>query len=462
MFPVYRVFPEDHDIPVLKLIRLWAAEGFLKPNISKSMEEVAEGYLKDLVERSLVFVSKKSSIGKIKTCKVHDLLRDLCIKNARKENIFHVVNRSEDVKQGSITWRRLSIQPVAGRSKEIYSSLHSIPCARSLLCSGEAPHLPSYVYLIFGLLRVLDVVNMHFDEFPVEVIELVCLRYLAFTCDSELPPSISKLQNLETLVHQKWKFGLCPTLLPREIWMMPKLRHLLVTSSCFPDGLGPALLLDKNFILENLQTLSELRNFKCSRDIIKRVPNLRKLKISYDVSVSELWQSYQLENLVNLHQLETLALHCYHIRHAVYPEKLTLPLRLRELTLSGLRLPWYNLKSIGALPNLEVLKLQRSACQGPEWRPIEGEFCQLKFLLLEGLSDLVQWRVDDTHFPRLQRLIIRSCYKLEEIPSCIGDISTLQLIELDDCNPSAMNSAEKIQDEQQSFGNYDLQVHLNK
>ncbi|KAL0385066.1 UNVERIFIED_CONTAM: putative late blight resistance proteinR1A-10 [Sesamum radiatum] len=106
------VFPEDHDIPVSKLIRLWAAEGFLKPNISKSMEEVAEGYLKDLVERSLVFVSKKSSIGKIKTCKVHDLLRDLCIKNARKENIFHVVNRSEDVRQGSITWRRLSIQPV--------------------------------------------------------------------------------------------------------------------------------------------------------------------------------------------------------------------------------------------------------------------------------------------------------------------------------------------------------------
>ncbi|KAL0385065.1 UNVERIFIED_CONTAM: hypothetical protein Sradi_2900800 [Sesamum radiatum] len=263
---------------------------------------------------------------------------------------------------------------------------------------------------------------MHFDEFPVEVIELVCLRYLAFTCDSELPPSISKLQNLETLVHHRWKFGLRPALLPREIWMLPKLRHLLVTSSCFPDSLGAALLLDKNFILENLQTLSEVRNFRCCRGIIKSVPNLRKLKIAYDVSVSELWQSYQLENLVNLHQLETLALHCYHIRHAVYQEKVALPLQLRELTLSGLRLPWYNLKSIGALPNLEVLKLRRSACQGPEWRPIEGEFCQLKFLLLEDLSDLVQWRVDDTHFPRLQRLIIRSCYKLEEIPSCIGDI----------------------------------------
>ncbi|KAL0364586.1 UNVERIFIED_CONTAM: putative late blight resistance proteinR1A-10 [Sesamum angustifolium] len=420
------VFPEDHDIPVSKLISLWAAEGFLKPNISKSMEEVAEGYLKDLVERSLVFVSKKSSVGKIKTCKVHDLLRDLCLKNARKENFFHVVNRSADVKQDSNAWRRLSIQPVAPRSDKIYRSIHSITHARSLLCSGVAPHLPSYVHLIFRLLRVWDVVNMNFDEFPVEVTELVCLRYLAFTCDSKLPPSISKLRNLETLVHHKWKFGLRPTLLPRRILMMPKLRHLLVSASRFPDSLGPAHLLGKNFILENLQTLSEL------------------------------------ENLVNLHQLETLALYCYHIRHAVYPEKLALPLQLRELTLSGLRLPWYNLKSIGALPNLEVLKLRRSACQGPEWRPMEEEFCQLKFLLLEGLSDLVQWRVDDTHFPRLQRLIIRSCYKLEEIPSCIGDISTLQLIELDDCNPSAMNSAEQIQEEQQTLGNYDLQVYLNK
>ncbi|KAL0421805.1 UNVERIFIED_CONTAM: putative late blight resistance proteinR1A-10 [Sesamum latifolium] len=112
---------------------------------------------------------------------------------------------------------------------------------------------------------------------------------------------------------------------------------------------------------------------------------------------------------------------------------------------------------IGSLPNLEVLKLLGNSFRGPEWRSIEGEFCQLKFLVLAYL-DVVQWRADDTHFPRLQNLTIRSCYKLEEIPSCIGDISTLQLIELDDCAPSAMTSAKQIQEEQQFLGNYDLHL----
>ncbi|KAL0421808.1 UNVERIFIED_CONTAM: putative late blight resistance proteinR1A-4 [Sesamum latifolium] len=456
------VFLKD-DIPVSKLVRLWAAEGFLKPNISKSMEEVAEGDLKDLVERSLVLVTKKSSNGKIKTCKIHDLLRDLCTKNAQKENLFHVVNSYDDVKQDTSTWRRLTIHPDAWRPREIYSSIHSIPKARSLLCIGTNLIHLSFVYLRFRLLRVLDVVVIHFHEFPAEVTELVNLRYLAFTCAWQLPPSISKLQNLETLVYHKWKLQQCP-LLPRDIWLMPKLRHLWVTPSCFLDSLDHAQRLPNNsFLLENLQTLSGVRNFRCSSDIIKRIPNLRKLKISYDVSLFESWSPYQLENLITLHNLETLTIrteNSHHIPDVVYPEKLAYPLQLRKLTLSGLRLPWRNLKIIGALPNLEVLKLRRNACQGPEWRPIEGEFCQLKFLLLEGL-DVVQWRADYTHFPRLQNLIIRSCYRLKQIPSCFGDIYTLELIELVDCRITALISAKQIQREQKCLENYELEVRLN-
>ncbi|KAK4402389.1 putative late blight resistance proteinR1A-4 [Sesamum angolense] len=317
-----------------------------------------------------------------------------------------------------------------------------------------------FVYLRFRLLRVLDVVVIHFHEFPAEVIELVNLRYLAFTCAWQVPPSILKLQNLETLVYHKWKSQQCP-LLPRDIWVMPKLRHLWVTPSCFLDH--AQLLPNNSFLLENLQTLSEVRNFKCSSNIIKRIPNLRKLKISYDVSLFESWSSYQLENLITLHKLETLTLrteNSCHIPDVVHPEKLAFPLQLRKLTLSGLRLMSRNLNIIGALPNLEVLKLRRNACQGPEWRPIEGEFCQLKFLLLEGL-DIVQWIADDTHFPCLQNLIIRSCCRLKEIPSCFGNIYTLELIELVDCRSTALISAKQIQRELQCLENYQLEVRLN-
>ncbi|KAL0385069.1 UNVERIFIED_CONTAM: putative late blight resistance proteinR1B-16 [Sesamum radiatum] len=451
------VFPEDHDIRVSQLIRLWAAEGFLKPNTSKMMEDVAEGYLKDLVERSLVLVGKKSSRGKIKSCKLHDLLRALCVKNAQKENLFHVFRYYDAAKQDTSACRRLSIHPDDRQPQEIYNSIHSIPHIRSLLFLGGHFIYPWFVYFGFRLLRVLDISAIPFHELPVQVTELVNLRYLGFTCVCQLPPSISKLQNLETLVYFKWSLDQLP-LLPREIWVMPKLRHLSVLPSWFLDHAQH--LPNNTFRLENLQTLSEVRNFRCSSDIIERIPNLRRLKILYDVSLFESCSSYQLENLATLHKLETLTLRIefpLSIPEVVYPGKLAFPLQLRKLTLRGLNLPWCNMTIIGSLPNLEVLKLLGNAFRGPEWRSIEGEFCQLKFLQLE-CCDVVQWRADDTHFPRLQNLTIRSCYKLEEIPSCIGDISTLQLIELDSCSPSAMTSAKQIQEEQQFLGNYDLQV----
>ncbi|KAL0429592.1 UNVERIFIED_CONTAM: putative late blight resistance proteinR1A-10 [Sesamum radiatum] len=78
-------FPEDYRIPVSKLTKLWIAEGFLKPNGPKSLEELAEGCLEDLVKKS--FFEKRSN-GKIRFCGLHDLLRDLCIQKARMEEFF--------------------------------------------------------------------------------------------------------------------------------------------------------------------------------------------------------------------------------------------------------------------------------------------------------------------------------------------------------------------------------------
>ncbi|KAG8378915.1 hypothetical protein BUALT_Bualt07G0034300 [Buddleja alternifolia] len=50
------LFPEDYEIPVPRLIRLWVAEGFLKPTRSKRFEELAEEYLEDLIKRNLVMI----------------------------------------------------------------------------------------------------------------------------------------------------------------------------------------------------------------------------------------------------------------------------------------------------------------------------------------------------------------------------------------------------------------------
>ncbi|KAL8557535.1 hypothetical protein ACS0TY_004829 [Phlomoides rotata] len=78
-------FPEDHSIRVLRLIKLWVAEGFLK---DQGLEEKAEEYLEDLVKRSLVLVTSWKSNGKIKSCSLHDLVRDMCIRKAEEEKFL--------------------------------------------------------------------------------------------------------------------------------------------------------------------------------------------------------------------------------------------------------------------------------------------------------------------------------------------------------------------------------------
>ncbi|XP_022867339.1 putative disease resistance RPP13-like protein 3, partial [Olea europaea var. sylvestris] len=88
------IFSEDFEIKVKVLTKLWVAEGILKPACSKMLEDVGEECFLDLVQRSLILVQKKGSNGKIKTCRIHDLLRDLCVKEAQKEKFLHVMKQS--------------------------------------------------------------------------------------------------------------------------------------------------------------------------------------------------------------------------------------------------------------------------------------------------------------------------------------------------------------------------------
>ncbi|KAL9665354.1 hypothetical protein QQ045_020773 [Rhodiola kirilowii] len=70
------IFPEDHLIQKSKLIRLWIAEGFVETTDNMTHEEVAESYLKELLQRSLIQVADTLNEGIIETYYIHDLLRD--------------------------------------------------------------------------------------------------------------------------------------------------------------------------------------------------------------------------------------------------------------------------------------------------------------------------------------------------------------------------------------------------
>ncbi|KAL2493286.1 NB-ARC domain-containing protein [Abeliophyllum distichum] len=65
---------------------------------------MAYEYLVDLIDRSLIQVIERSSLGRVKTCNVHDLLHDMCTRKGERENFLKEVQSFELVKV--LDWSR--------------------------------------------------------------------------------------------------------------------------------------------------------------------------------------------------------------------------------------------------------------------------------------------------------------------------------------------------------------------
>ncbi|KAL0429865.1 UNVERIFIED_CONTAM: putative late blight resistance proteinR1B-16 [Sesamum radiatum] len=454
-------FPEDYEISASKLIKLWMAEGFLKSNRSKSLEEVGEEYLEDLVKRNLVLVIEKKSNGKSKVCLLHDLLRDLCIQRARDLNFSHVVDKADYFHvEGVRNQRRLHIYPTdqLGFIKVDDSGSH----VRSILCLCFSWELLSFV-LDFKHLRVLDMLNIEvsLDEFPASIGELFHLRYLnldinpVYSHGMSIPISIFRLQNLQTLVIGG---SICFISLPSLICKMQQLRHLEIYGINLHPIPYDARIGDKFSVLESLQTFSTVDNFQWTINTIEMIPNLKKLRVMYTDMSTGKWEKYGLNNLINLCQLEKLSIWfiTFKVVSDPFPGGFAFPLNLKKLSLVGCRLPWQGLTIVGSLSYLQVLKLKSDSLVGRCWKSKQGEYPQLKYLLMQCL-DIEYWQMEDTAFPCLQHLEIVNCDSLNGIPPEVGEIPTLELIEVF-ASKDAWNSAKQIEEEQRGMGNDVLQV----
>ncbi|KAL8544336.1 hypothetical protein ACS0TY_004757 [Phlomoides rotata] len=90
------------------LIKLWVSEGILRPIDNKSLEEVAKDYLKELIDRNLMIIPKLRWDGEARICKIHDLLRDLCLREAQKQKFFCILGeRKHHTPQGIDMERRI-------------------------------------------------------------------------------------------------------------------------------------------------------------------------------------------------------------------------------------------------------------------------------------------------------------------------------------------------------------------
>ncbi|XP_057771565.1 putative late blight resistance protein homolog R1B-16 [Salvia miltiorrhiza] len=346
-------FPEDYEIDSLRLIQMLVAEGFVKSNGDKSLEEEAEDYLKSLVERNLVSViTSYNWYGKAKRYSMHDLLRDLCIRKADDEKFIHVKNSTEFTFSNQP--RRVSIHTSYGMEDDEYASSSEMSLVRSFLLLVVLDRNVLPMVFTLRLLRVLDLLEMNkyeigrrLIEFPEEILQLVNLRYLAISCESLPRSGISRLCNLQTLIAKLLRDGSCPA----ELWEMSELRHLIILDPSYLRIEDDYL---KKIVLKMLQTI---RGVYLSRSVIRRgflesIPNIKSLGILYKDEGSS--GKSEVVDLSHLHKLQTLS---WSSSGDQYLHGLKFPSTLRELFVECCVITPAATTALCALPNLEVLKM---------------------------------------------------------------------------------------------------------
>ncbi|KAK3028652.1 hypothetical protein RJ639_037832 [Escallonia herrerae] len=253
------MFPEDSEIDAGRLTRLWMAEEFTIPS-EQRMEDVAEDYINELMNRSLIQVAGRCW-EKVVTCRVHDL----AVKKAAAEVNFFGVLDKRNISASLVHSRRHAIQD---KTDSYFLLGLSYSKVRSLLVLTYTPHFKA-LHICFKMrsLRVLDLRNVAVWRLPDSMGELIHLEFLGLVlCTAELPTSICNLKSLQTLDLRS------PTpirKLPPEICKLEQLRHLqdgvideLPASGSFPESLASLILRDSEFTEDPMPTLESLPNLR--------------------------------------------------------------------------------------------------------------------------------------------------------------------------------------------------------
>ena len=404
-FLYFGIYPKNFEIPVRQLIQLWIAEGFIQQAHNTNVEDVAEDYLEELIDRSLIQVATRRADGGIKTCRIHDLLRNLCIEESLKEKFLDI--RTKDNFSTKSQSRRLSIQCATHLH---ISNSHEPSYTRSLLCLGddETSNVESnlnWVCKTFKLVRVVDLGNMATHsaipkKIKKKIKKLILVRYLRIQlCKLDvLPASICSLWNLETLDMRKSKIkGL-----PKEVWGLQKLKHLYL-------GGPTSIPRTKKKKLPNLQLLSGLAINQDTESLLgnARFPNVKKLGLHSSSGVkSTLWS-----NLHPLSHLQTLKMNLF--SHLEVP--ISFPSTLTKITLLCKNLSPSAVTELGRHTILQILKIKGVNPVQMDLNCDESSFPQLEVFKMANLK-IKHWNMQSGAMPKVQHLVIDNCEYLDTLP----------------------------------------------
>ncbi|RZS09433.1 hypothetical protein BHM03_00040510 [Ensete ventricosum] len=435
-FLLCSIFPQDCNIPRKKLIRLWIAEGLIKEGEGERVEDVAEKYLMELINRSMIQVSVISSSERVKACRIHHLLHQLSISISRAQN-FSAVYEDQQAVTPSRAYR-ISLQ------KSSYDALQDRGWEklRSLFVFGiyDSLRISERMLKNFRLLRVLDLENAYLVELPGEMGDLFHLRYFSVrgTRLKKLPVSLKNLRNLQTLDIRRNQLRK----LSFEIKRLKNLRHLEMRQN--EKSIKVPLGLSR---MQYLQVVTGAQADSTFVHEVGKLTELNKLAIE-DLRAED--AVVLCSSINNMARLLSLSIFSIDASTAIDLEKLN-PSSLQKLHIAGCleRLPhWFSgissltklrlglsrlfadpFQVLQQLPNLVFLQLYE-AYQGKVLRCANRGFIKLKILILTDLKELEEWEVENGAMRCIQEMWIMSCSKLKTVPLGLEFLATLQQLRL--------------------------------
>ncbi|CAL5377060.1 unnamed protein product [Camellia sinensis] len=431
-------FPEDYDIRAEKLVQMWMAEGIVSSSVppaqvgemevEKTTLDVGMSYLSELAQRCMVQVQLTRFSRRIKLCRLHDLMRDLCLLKAQEENFLKVV-RVEAFDNQQLKWENSASSSSSSPLTKIrrlavyYLGDHDANNIRREYINLEEltnhHHLRSCQFYFFGngleisgweqiksllkgfkLLRILDADSMKIKteegKLPGDIGNLFHLRYLNIndSCIKSVPSSIGNLRFLQTLDLRKllhFRSFETSTSIPNVLWRLEQLRHLYLPSKIKLTGTSK-LRLDG---LSQLETLEAFDTKYCDVRYFPKLTNLRKVEVHSgdpkDLAV--ILKSPILLNNSNSLLLPSLSfmivgdfeteeeqsllrqlLGCHHLRKLElrgslnpvkkFPDQF--PPNLTKLTMWNTKLEEDPMPTLEKLPNLRTLFLGENSYMGKE------------------------------------------------------------------------------------------------
>ncbi|XP_052169410.1 disease resistance protein RPM1-like [Oryza glaberrima] len=452
------LFPEDYLLKRKKLIRWWVAEGFVENRGGSTMEEVAEGYLMELVHRNMLELVERNPFGRIKSFRMHDIVRELAVDLCRRECFGR--SYSYENKHGKFLEekdeRRLVIHKLDKNINQAISS--ECRSLRSLIILDEGTPSSSLLHLVADKCRyisVVDLTGLPIEKIPDAIGDLFNLRHLGLRGSKvkHLPNSIEKLSNLLTL-------DLCRSEIlhvPDGIVKLTKLRHLFIEKA---NDLEARTFLCRTGIrihkgLEKLTELQTLQGLEVQDEgCLRRLGELRQMRSIRIWGVKGSYCESLCESLQKMDFLSFLDINASGREEVLRLDGLNpLPPNIQSLSLCGrlaeagmflgssaaedqnnhslhsMTLSWSQLvedpfPSLSRWSNLTELIMTR-AYVGEQFVFLPGWFPNLKNLDLIDMPDLKRLEIHDGAMTNLQDLTLVNLSGLIEVPSGIEFLPTL-------------------------------------